>query len=488
MLMTAEFWVAVAFVMFGMVVVYAGAHKAVPSSLDGRASRIKAELEEASRLKQEAAALLAEYKQKTANADKEAAAIIEGAKADAERLAAEAHSKLEDFVVRRTKMAEAKIAQAETAGACRRAQHRRRCRGRCRREGYGPGRQRRAGRAADRARHRRRQEEAELKAVSVAALILRTCKSSNGRRWARPINSCAKKPGRSWVRTPKSCTTAILPSDPTRSEEHVGDVPRGHPVMIIFDCNGVLVDSETIATRVAAEAFQRVGINMTPDMVARYFTGRRPADMVADVEKAAGVQLPPKFASVLLAATLVKLSQEVRGIPHVAHALSWLRGPKCVASSSGLDRVRVSLDATELTRFFGGNLFSANDVAEGKPAPDLFLHVARQTGIAAAGLLRCRGLAGRRECGGGCGDDGSRLCRRQPYRRGFGRQACRCRSHNGDRRHARTQGRRHAIARILTRSSRVALERVVTRRAAPAAFSLPVAAPAPSRAGRSRHK
>ncbi len=151
--------------------------------------------------------------------------------------------------------------------------------------------------------------------------------------------------------------------------------------MIIFDCNGVLVDSETIATRVAAEAFQRVGINMTPDMVARYFTGRRPADMVADVEKAAGVQLPPKFASVLLAATLVKLSQEVRGIPHVAHALSWLRGPKCVASSSGLDRVRVSLDATELTRFFGGNLFSANDVAEGKPAPDLFLHVARQTGI-----------------------------------------------------------------------------------------------------------
>ena len=58
--------------------------------------------------------MLAEYKQKTANAEKEAAAIIEGAKADAERLAAEAHAKLEDFVVRRTKMAEAKIAQAET--------------------------------------------------------------------------------------------------------------------------------------------------------------------------------------------------------------------------------------------------------------------------------------------------------------------------------------------------------------------------------------
>jgi F-type H+-transporting ATPase subunit b len=114
MLMTAEFWVAVAFVMFGVVVVYAGAHKTILSTLDGRAARIKAELEDASRLKQEAAALLAEYKQKTANAEQEAAAIIEGAKADAERLAAEAHAKLEEFVARRTKMAEAKIAQAES--------------------------------------------------------------------------------------------------------------------------------------------------------------------------------------------------------------------------------------------------------------------------------------------------------------------------------------------------------------------------------------
>jgi HAD superfamily hydrolase (TIGR01509 family) len=151
--------------------------------------------------------------------------------------------------------------------------------------------------------------------------------------------------------------------------------------MIIFDCNGVLVDSEPIATAVAAEAFQRIGINITPDIVARYFAGRRPADMLIEVEKAAGVQLPPKFASVLSAATLVRLSQEVRSIPHIAHALSWLRGPKSVASSSGLDRVRVSLEATELTRFFGGNVFSANDVPQGKPEPDLFLHVAGRTGI-----------------------------------------------------------------------------------------------------------
>jgi len=110
---TPEFWVAAAFVIFLLGLLYVGVHKTIADTLDKRGSRIQSELDEASRLKKEAMALLAEYKQKTANAEKEAAAIIEGAKADAERLAADAHAKLEDFVTRRTKMAEAKIAQAE---------------------------------------------------------------------------------------------------------------------------------------------------------------------------------------------------------------------------------------------------------------------------------------------------------------------------------------------------------------------------------------
>jgi F-type H+-transporting ATPase subunit b len=109
----AEFWVAVAFVMFFAGLFYIGVHKTISSTLDKRSSRIQSELDEAARMKSEAMALLAEYKQKTANAEKEAAEIIESAKADAERLAAEAHAKLEDFVTRRTKMAETKIAQAE---------------------------------------------------------------------------------------------------------------------------------------------------------------------------------------------------------------------------------------------------------------------------------------------------------------------------------------------------------------------------------------
>jgi F-type H+-transporting ATPase subunit b len=110
---TPEFWVAVAFVIFLAGLLYVGVHKTIIDTLDKRSARIQSELDEAARLKAEAMALLAEYKQKTASAEQEAIAIIEGAKADAERLAAEAHAKLEDFVVRSTKMAETKIAQAE---------------------------------------------------------------------------------------------------------------------------------------------------------------------------------------------------------------------------------------------------------------------------------------------------------------------------------------------------------------------------------------
>lgn len=109
----AETWVAVAFVIFLGVLVYMGAHRKVIGGIDARQARIKAELDEAARLREEAKALLAEYERKGREAESEAAGIIAGAKAEAERLAAEAKARMEDFVVRRTRMAEAKIAQAE---------------------------------------------------------------------------------------------------------------------------------------------------------------------------------------------------------------------------------------------------------------------------------------------------------------------------------------------------------------------------------------
>jgi HAD superfamily hydrolase (TIGR01509 family) len=160
---------------------------------------------------------------------------------------------------------------------------------------------------------------------------------------------------------------------------------RGASV-IIFDCNGVLVDSEQIATTVAADAFLRIGIPLTPELISRYFFGRRPADMFATVEAATRRKLPTGFASVVAATTLRRLRTELRAMPHAAHALTWLRGPKCVASSSPPDRIRASLTAAGLERFFD-YCFSASDVPHGKPAPDLFLHAASHMGVQASDCI-----------------------------------------------------------------------------------------------------
>lgn len=143
--------------------------------------------------------------------------------------------------------------------------------------------------------------------------------------------------------------------------------------MVIFDCNGVLVDSEKLATAVVSQEFIKAGFQLPPEVVARFFTGRRAADMFAQVEAAAGRRLPPNFEQTVTTATLERFRRELRATPYVAQALSWIRGPKCVASSSGTDRIRLSLQTTDLIRFFDPFLFSASEVPNGKPAPDLFL-------------------------------------------------------------------------------------------------------------------
>src|SRR5271156_5681487 len=112
-MMETENWVALGFLCFLALLAYLGAHRRVFDAIDARQGRIKSELDDARRLREEAQALLAEFERKGREAETEAAAIIAGAKAEAERLAAEAKTRMEEFVARRTKMAEAKIVQAE---------------------------------------------------------------------------------------------------------------------------------------------------------------------------------------------------------------------------------------------------------------------------------------------------------------------------------------------------------------------------------------
>ena len=117
MLQDAEFWVTLGFLFFIGLLGYVGVHRMLAKSLDDRAARIKAELDEARKLREDAAQLLADYGRKRQEAESEAQGIVAGARAEAERMAAEAKAKVEEFVARRTKSAEVKIAQAEAQAA-----------------------------------------------------------------------------------------------------------------------------------------------------------------------------------------------------------------------------------------------------------------------------------------------------------------------------------------------------------------------------------
>jgi len=113
MLMEAEFWVSVAFFIFVALILYLGGHRRILAGLDSQRDRIKSELDEARRLRDDAAALLADYHRKQREAETEAKAIIAGAQAEAERIAAETKAKMAELVSNRTAVAQAKIAQAE---------------------------------------------------------------------------------------------------------------------------------------------------------------------------------------------------------------------------------------------------------------------------------------------------------------------------------------------------------------------------------------
>jgi F-type H+-transporting ATPase subunit b len=109
----AEFWVAVAFFVFVALLGYIGAHRMILSSLDQRRDKIKGELDEARRLREDAEKLLAEYRRRQQEAESEAQSIIRNAQAEAERIAAEAHARMQELIARRTAIAQTKIAQAE---------------------------------------------------------------------------------------------------------------------------------------------------------------------------------------------------------------------------------------------------------------------------------------------------------------------------------------------------------------------------------------
>jgi len=156
------------------------------------------------------------------------------------------------------------------------------------------------------------------------------------------------------------------------------------PALIIFDCDGVLVDSEPLANRVLAEALAKIGLPLTVEETMRQFLGRSVGSCVAHITTLTGRPVPAGFVDDWQARTLAAFRTGLQPVPGVRAALEQLPYPRCVASSSNPERLALALELTGLAEYFDGRLFSATQVEHPKPAPDLFLFAARTLGAEAA--------------------------------------------------------------------------------------------------------
>ena len=143
--------------------------------------------------------------------------------------------------------------------------------------------------------------------------------------------------------------------------------------LVIFDCDGVLVDSETIFAKVLGECLTEADCPVTVDEALLLGFGKNRDTLTAAVEARFGRSLPPDFFETMRARTAIVLERELKPMPGVSELLTALPAARCVASNGHLPRVRERLALTGLLRFFDPNVFSASQVAAGKPAPDLFL-------------------------------------------------------------------------------------------------------------------
>ena len=158
--------------------------------------------------------------------------------------------------------------------------------------------------------------------------------------------------------------------------------------LIIFDFDGVIADSEVLANAVLAELVSAVGVPTTLEDSVRLYTGKRFHDVIAAVEATVGRSLPDDFANNLQSRTLARFRQDLRIVEGArAYIERFADVPRCIASPSSPDRLALCLEVLGLTALFGAHVYSASQVARGKPHPDLFLHAAAQMRIEPAAAI-----------------------------------------------------------------------------------------------------
>ncbi len=157
--------------------------------------------------------------------------------------------------------------------------------------------------------------------------------------------------------------------------------------LVIFDCDGVLVDSEPISVRIDVEMLAEVGVAMSEAEVIERYVGRSPEVMLAETEAQLGRRLPDGWFERGEQRLRKAFAAELKPVAGVREALERIPDPVCVASSSAHHNLRFKLELTGLYERFAGHIFSASEVANGKPAPDLFLHAAQRMGADPPGCV-----------------------------------------------------------------------------------------------------
>ncbi len=152
-------------------------------------------------------------------------------------------------------------------------------------------------------------------------------------------------------------------------------------MLIIFDCDGVLVDSELLVGHVHAEALAAIGLPVGEPELRRRFTGMTDEAMYAELAAEWGREFPPAYHAGVKARIEEAYRTRLRAVPGVPALLATLAGPVCVASSANPAKLHLGLSVTGLLERFAPHVFSAAEVPRGKPAPDLFLHAAARMGF-----------------------------------------------------------------------------------------------------------
>ncbi len=146
--------------------------------------------------------------------------------------------------------------------------------------------------------------------------------------------------------------------------------------LLVLDCDGVLIDSEILVCRIAAEELTRLGYPISTDEVVRRFAGRPDREMRAEIGEDWGKPVAAEYESCVNARTEKAYASQLEIMPGVLDALDQIHIPICVASSSFPDKLRSGLKVVGLYERFAPNIFSANSVAQGKPEPDVFIYAA----------------------------------------------------------------------------------------------------------------